>query len=279
MITTENHFKARLLRHEVQIGLWLALADAYSTEICAGSGFDWLLIDGEHAPNDVRSTLAQLQAMAPYPSQPVVRPPMGESWLIKQLLDIGAETLLVPMVETAAQAQALVAATRYAPRGMRGVGSAIGRVSHWNREPDYLAQADERVCLLLQVESRLGLENLEAIAAVEGVHGVFIGPADLAASLGHLGDPGRPEVQDAIEAAIGRIRAAGKAAGILMADTALAQRYIVLGATFVAVGTDVGLLAGSGSALAARFKGTACAARGAASRRRRRLLSQGARRP
>ena len=254
MAGTENLFKARLLRGELQIGLWLALASAYSAELCAGSGFDWLLIDGEHAPNDIRSTLEQLQAVAPYPSQAVVRPPMGETWLIKQLLDIGAETLLVPMVETAEQARGLVAATRYPPYGIRGVGSAIGRVSRFNRETNYLAEANSRVCLLVQVESRLGLENLEEIAAVEGIDGIFIGPADLSASFGHLGNPGLPEMQQAIEGAILRIRQSGKAAGILMGDPALVARYIALGANFVAVGTDIGLLAESGTRLAARFR-------------------------
>jgi 4-hydroxy-2-oxoheptanedioate aldolase len=254
MTSPGHRFKARLLQNELQIGLWLALASPYSAELCAGAGFDWLLIDGEHAPNDIRSILAQLQAVAPYPSQPVVRPPIGETWLIKQLLDLGVETLLVPMVETAEQAQAIVAATRYPPRGVRGVGAAIGRVSGWNREQNYLAEADGRICVLLQIESRVGLDNLEAIAAVDGVDGIFIGPADLSASMGHLGNPGEPEVQRAIEDAIGRIRKAGRAAGILTGDRELARHYIALGACFVAVGTDTGLLAGSSGELAATFR-------------------------
>ncbi|WP_428377417.1 4-hydroxy-2-oxoheptanedioate aldolase [Lichenicoccus sp.] len=248
-----NAFKARLRQPGAQIGLWLALADAYPAEICAGAGFDWLVVDGEHAPNDLRSILAQLQAIAPYPSHPVVRPPVGETWMIKQLLDIGAQTLLVPMVETAEQAAALVAATRYPPEGVRGVGAAIARASRFDRQPGYLHAAGAEICLLVQIETRLGLDNLDAIAATPGVDGLFIGPADLSASLGFLDNPTAPAVQAAIEDAIRRISRAGKAPGILMGDEALARHYIELGARFVAVGTDVGLLARSGSALAAGY--------------------------
>ena len=197
-----NRFKAALRAGQPQIGLWLGLADPYSAEICAGAGFDWLLIDGEHAPNDVRSILAQLQTLAPYPVSPIVRPPIGETYLIKQLLDIGAQTLLIPMVETAAQAAALVAAVRYPPAGVRGVGSALARASRWQRVPGYLERADAEICLLVQVETRTGLDNLDAIATVEGVDGVFIGPADLSAALGHRGNPGHPDVQEAIQGGI-----------------------------------------------------------------------------
>ncbi|WP_102128575.1 4-hydroxy-2-oxoheptanedioate aldolase [Deinococcus planocerae] len=248
-----NPFLRALRARELQVGLWLALADPYCAEVCAGAGFDWLLIDGEHAPNDVRSTLSQLQAVAPHPVAPIVRPVVGETWLIKQYLDLGVQTLLVPMVETAEQARALVAATRYPPRGVRGVGSALARASRWNRVPDYLHRADDEICLLVQVESRRGLENLEEIAAVEGVEGVFIGPADLSASLGHLGRPGHQEVQDAIGRAIATIVASGKAAGILSSDEAQARGYIAQGCTFVAVGVDVSLLARATGDLAARF--------------------------
>lgn len=200
----ENTFKVALSRGDTLYGFWLALADAYSSEVCAGAGFDWLVIDGEHAPNDLRSILRQLQAIAPYPSAPVVRPPVGDPVLIKQLLDIGARNLLIPMVETATQARELVAATRYPPRGIRGVGSALARASAFSRDTEYLKHADEGVCLLLQVESVTALEVLDEIAAVEGVDGVFVGPADLAASFGHLGNPGHPEVQAAIRVAAGR---------------------------------------------------------------------------
>lgn len=249
-----NPFKAALARGETQLGLWLALADGYAAEICAGAGFDWLLIDGEHAPNDVRSILRQLQAVAPYRAHPVVRPPIGETYLIKQLLDIGAQTLLIPMVETAEQARRLVEAVRYPPHGVRGVGSALARASRFNRVPAYLSTAAAEICLLVQIESLKGLENLDAIAATEGVDGVFIGPSDLSAAMGHLGAPGHDDVQAAIRTAIARIQAAGKAAGILTADIALAREYAGLGASFVAFGTDVGLLVRGGEALLRSFQ-------------------------
>ncbi|QDH64695.1 4-hydroxy-2-oxoheptanedioate aldolase [Pseudomonas azotoformans] len=249
-----NTFKHRLRSGEAQIGLWLGLADAYCAELAANAGFDWLLIDGEHAPNDLRGLLGQLQAVAPYPSQPVIRPVIGDTALIKQVLDIGVQTLLVPMVESAEQARELVRAIHYPPHGVRGVGSALARASRWNSIAGYLDHADEQMCLLVQIENREGLANLEAIAAVEGVDGVFIGPADLSASMGHRGNPGHPEVQAAIEDAIARIRNAGKAAGILSADQALARRYIELGAAFVAVGVDTTVLMRGLQSLAAAFK-------------------------
>ena len=250
-----NTFKQRLKSGEAQIGLWLGLADAYCAELAANAGFDWLLIDGEHAPNDLRGMLGQLQAVAPYPSQPIIRPVIGDTALIKQVLDIGAQTLLVPMVESAEQARELVRAIHYPPQGVRGVGSALARASRWNSIPGYLDHADQQMCLLVQIENREGLANLDAIAAVEGVDGVFIGPADLSASLGHRGNPGHPEVQAAIEDAIVRIQQAGKAAGILSADEALARRYIELGAAFVAVGVDTTVLMRGLQALAGKFKG------------------------
>lgn len=249
-----NTFKRRLRSGEAQIGLWLGLADAYCAELAANAGFDWLLIDGEHAPNDLRGMLGQLQAVAPYPSHPVIRPVIGDTALIKQVLDIGVQTLLVPMVESAEQARTLVKAIHYPPRGVRGVGSALARASRWNSIAGYLDHADEQMCLLVQIENREGLANLDAIAAVEGVDGVFIGPADLSASMGHRGNPGHTEVQAAIEDAIVRIRSAGKAAGILSADQALARRYIELGAAFVAVGVDTTVLMRGLQSLAAAFK-------------------------
>lgn len=250
-----NRFKQRLRNGDVQIGLWLGLADAYCAELAANAGFDWLLIDGEHAPNHLQGMLGQLQAVAPYPSQALIRPVIGDSVLIKQLLDIGAQTLLVPMVESAAQARELVRAMRYPPQGIRGVGSALARASRWNSIPGYLDFADEQMCLLVQIENLEGLANLDEIAAVEGVDGVFIGPADLSASMGHRGNPGHPEVQAAIEDAIGRIVQSGKAAGILSADEGLARRYIELGATFVAVGVDTTVLMRGLQTLAGKFKG------------------------
>ena len=249
-----NTFKLRLKSGEAQIGLWLGLADAYCAELAANAGFDWLLIDGEHAPNDLRGMLGQLQAVAPYPSQAVIRPVIGDTALIKQVLDIGVQTLLVPMVESAEQARELVKAIHYPPNGVRGVGSALARASRWNSIPGYLDNADEQMCLLVQIESSAGLANLDAIAAVTGVDGVFIGPADLSASMGYRGNPGHPDVQAAIEDAIARIQKAGKAAGILSADQKLAKRYIELGAAFVAVGVDTTVLMRGLQTLAAAFK-------------------------
>jgi 4-hydroxy-2-oxoheptanedioate aldolase len=243
-----NTFKA------AQIGLWVGLADPVCAEICAGAGFDWLLIDAEHAPNDLRSILAQLQAVAPYPAHPIVRPVSGDVQLIKQLLDIGAQTLLVPMVESAEQAKLLVAAMRYPPAGIRGVGAALARASQWNRVANYVHDANDQMCLLVQVETRPGLENLDAIAAVEGVDGIFIGPADLSAALGHLGNPGHPDVRQAIEDAIRRIRASGRAAGILTSDEAQARNYLSLGCMFLAVGLDGNLLMRATQDLARKFK-------------------------
>jgi len=256
MQTPVNPFKQALQLRRAQIGLWLGLADPYCAELCAGAGFDWLLIDGEHSPNDLRSILAQLQALAPYPSHPIARVPFGHgeagAALIKQYLDLGVQTLLVPMVDTPQQAAALVRATRYPPEGLRGTGGA--RASRWGRYPDYVREANAQVCLLVQAETRAALDQLDAIAATPGVDGVFIGPADLSASLGFPGQSGHPEVQAAIEDAIARIVGAGKAAGILTADEALARRYLQLGATFVAVGLDTQLLAKATSALVARFR-------------------------
>jgi 4-hydroxy-2-oxoheptanedioate aldolase len=249
-----NRFKAALKGGQRQIGLWLAMADSYSAEICAGSGFDWLLLDGEHSPLDLRTMLAQLQSVAPYPVHAVVRPPTGDPVLIKQMLDIGAQSLLIPMVETPEQAEMLVRATRYAPHGFRGVGAGIARAARWGRVAHYLDQANEEVCLLLQVETKTGLENLERIAAIDGVDGIFLGAADLSASLGYIGQPWRLEVVSAMEKAIAAILASGKAPGLLATDEATASAYLAQGAQFVAVGVDVLLLVQATQALARRFK-------------------------
>jgi len=248
-----NPFKTALAARQPQIGLWLSMADPYLAEAAATTGYDWLLIDGEHAPNDVRSTLTTLQAVAAHPAHPVVRVVEGNTALIKQMLDIGARTLLVPMVDTAEQARAIAAATQYPPHGIRGVGSAVARVSQWSGRADYLDIADDEVCLLVQAETATALQNLSAICAVDGVHGVFIGPADLAASMGHRGNPGHPDVQAAIEAAMKTIIASGKAAGTLTSDPALAKRYLELGCTFVAVGVDVLVFANAARKLRGQF--------------------------
>ncbi len=250
-----NTFKAALRDGRHQYGLWLGLADPYAAEACATCGFDWLLVDGEHAPNDLRSTLAALQAVAPYPSHPVVRIPEGQTALIKQVLDIGAQTVMVPMVETAAQATELARAMRYPPEGVRGVGASLARSSRWNQYGDYVHTANGQVCLLVQVETIGAIGQLADIAAVDGVDGVFIGPADLSASMGLLGQPAHPQVRAVIEQAIATILAAGKAPGILCTDEALARHYAAQGARFVAVGVDTSLLTQTARALAGRFCG------------------------
>ncbi len=262
MQTPVNRFKQALAAGRPQIGFWLNLTDGASTEICAGAGFDWLVIDSEHAANDRHRMQSQLQVIAAYPdSHAVVRIGLGDGpvgeLLIKQTLDLGAQTLLVPMVHTPEQAAAVVRAARYPQddggggiRGMAGV-----RASRWGRYPGYAKEANQQLCILVQAESRTALDHLDAIAATPGVDGVFIGPADLSAALGHVGDAAHPEVQDAIADAFRRIAAQGKAAGILATDEALARRYLGLGALFVAVGLDTQLLVRHTSALAAAFKG------------------------
>jgi len=261
MQTPKNTFKAALAAKQAQIGLWLSLGSPYSAEICAGAGFDWMLIDGEHGPNDTLTLLSQLQAIAAYPgTHPVARMPMGHGeigeMLIKQYLDLGVQTLLVPMVDTPEQAARIVNAARYPQNdgkgGIRGMAGA--RASAWGRRPNYFQEANEQVCVLVQVETRLGMENLDKIAAVDGVDGVFIGPADLSASMGHVGAADHPDVQAAIRDGIARIIKANKAAGILTANEAHARNYLDLGCTFVAVGLDTSLLVQATSALAGRFK-------------------------
>jgi 4-hydroxy-2-oxoheptanedioate aldolase len=255
MKNPENAFKQALRDAKPQIGLWAALADPYVTELLANAGFDWILIDGEHAPNDVRSVLSQLQAVAPYPVSPIVRPPHGGADLIKQYLDIGAQSLLIPMIETAEQAARMVAAVRYPPRGIRGVGNSLARASRWNQVDDYLRQADAEICVLLQVESVKGLQNLTEIAAVEGVDGIFFGPGDLSASMGLLGRPEDPSVLAAISEGIEAVKRAGKAAGVLCADKRRAQDYLNMGVLYVAVGADTTLLLRAAKDLLAFFKG------------------------
>jgi 4-hydroxy-2-oxoheptanedioate aldolase len=250
-----NPFKRALAAGRPQIGLWCTLCSPISVEVVAGSGFDWLLLDTEHSPNELDMVLAQLQAAAAYPTHAVVRPPWNDMVTIKRLLDIGAQSLLIPYVQDAEEARQAVAFTRYPPEGRRGVAGTT-RASRFGRVPDYARRAHEELCLLVQVETRQALANIEAIAAVSGVDGIFVGPADLAADMGHAGEPGHPEVQAAIEEAITRIRRAGKAPGILFADEARVRRYLELGALFVAVGVDMAMLARQTEALAARYRTT-----------------------
>jgi 4-hydroxy-2-oxoheptanedioate aldolase len=248
-----NEFKRSLAAGRQQIGLWVSLASAYSAELVAGSGFDWLLIDTEHSPNEVDNTLAQLQAAAAWPVSTVVRPAWNDKVLVKRHLDIGAQTLLIPYVQSEDEARAAVEAIRFPPRGVRGV-AGMTRATRYGRVADYAKRADTELCLLVQVETRAGLDALEAIALVDGVDGVFIGPADLAAGLGHLGEIPHPEVQSAIRDGIARIKACKKAAGILATDEPTARRYIEWGTTFTAVGMDAMILARETERLAAKFR-------------------------
>jgi 4-hydroxy-2-oxoheptanedioate aldolase len=234
-------------------GMWLDSGSPLVAEICAGSGLDWVLIDAEHGPNDVPSVLAQLQAVAAYPVTPVVRVPVGDVVTIKQVLDLGAQNLLVPMVSSADAARAVVEAVRYPPRGRRGVGSALARSARWNRVDGYLEHADEHVSLLVQIETAEGVAAAGAIAAVDGVDGVFVGPSDLAASMGLLGQQGHPDVVSAVHRTFEAVRAAGKPVGVNAFDPALARAYVDGGATFVLVGADVTLLARGSEELAALF--------------------------
>lgn len=265
MHTPVNPFKHALAEGRTQIGLWVALAHAYATELLAGAGYDWLLLDGEHAPNDVLSILPQLQAVASAQqafgdqrSHPVVRVPLGTgeagTAIIKRYLDLGAQTLLVPMVDTPEQARQVVAATRYAPAGIRGMGAALARASRWRAHGRYVREADDQICVLVQAETATAMEHLDAIAATPGVDGVFIGPFDLSASLGHPGEPDHPEVQATIRRAVARILQAGKAPGILATSDTTARQWLAAGVRFVAVGADTELLDAAARELLARYK-------------------------
>ena len=249
-----NIFKQRLREGQWQVGLFAGLANPISMEILAGTGFDWLVIDAEHTPNNPASVMTQLQVAAPYPVQMLVRPTSHDATLIKQYLDAGAQTLLVPLVDNAVQARDLVRAVRYSPEGIRGVAASLSRAARWTGIKDYVLHANDEVCLVVQVETRQGLENLDAILAVAGVDGVFIGPADLAASLGHLGDSSHPEVRAAIDDALTRIAASGKAAGVFVTEPELARRYRGLGASFIAVGGDTTVLRNAAVKLVASFR-------------------------
>ncbi|MBP6018990.1 MAG: HpcH/HpaI aldolase/citrate lyase family protein [Burkholderiaceae bacterium] len=263
MLMQDNAFKRALKSGDVQFGLFLALADSYSAELLATTGFDWLLIDGEHGPNDLRSILRQLQAVAPWPGATLVRMPDHNPTTIKQLLDAGVQNLLVPMVESADQARALVQATRYPPAGVRGVATAMARAAQWNGVSDYMDRANDEICLIVQMESVAGLHALDEILAVDGVDAVFIGPADLAASMGYPGQSGQPQVEQAVLDSLPRIIAAGKAAGIFSGDMAGIQRYRDHGANFIGVGIDTLLLRHAATQLLQQCKGGAATPAGA----------------
>jgi 4-hydroxy-2-oxoheptanedioate aldolase len=260
MQTPINTFKQALAAKRTQYGLWCSLLGPIPTEICAGAGYDWLLLDGEHTPNDPLNLMHQAQIIAGYPgTHAVARVPVGHGYigqaLFKQYLDAGIQTILVPMVDTPEQARELVRCLRYPPQGIRGMAAA--RASGWGRNPNYAREANDQVCLLVQVETREGVRNLDAIAATEGVDGVFIGPSDLSAAFGHVGDPWHPEMQEIIADAFRRIQAAGKAVGILTLDETLARKHVEMGANFIALATDTSLLVKASSGLLARFKGAA----------------------
>lgn len=248
-----NRLKRRLAAGETVFGSWLGMADPYAAEMAATCGFDWLLIDGEHAPNDLRSTLAQLAVIEPSPSLPVVRLRDDDAARIKQMLDAGAQSLMIPMIETAEQALRAVRATRYPPEGIRGIGSSLARASRFSAIPDYLKTANDQICLILQVESRAGLAALDDILTLEGIDCVFIGPADLAADMGHLGNAGHPEVRKAVMDALARISASGKAAGVLSTDDAFIADCVKAGARFVGVGIDVLAYVGAMRTLAGKY--------------------------
>jgi 4-hydroxy-2-oxoheptanedioate aldolase len=249
-----NAFKHAIAQGRLQVGLWSSLASNIAADIVSDSGFDWILIDTEHSPNEIPDVLGQLQAAERGSASLIVRPAWNDAVLIKRVLDIGAQSVLVPYVQDAEEARRAVAAVRYPPGGIRGVAAAA-RASRYGRVPGYLNKADAEICLLVQVETRTALDQLEAIAGIEGIDGVFIGPSDLSASFGHVGNPQHPEMQKLLQDSVNRLKAVGKPAGILTTNEEEARRYIEWGYTFVAVGSDVGLLARGADALAKRFKG------------------------
>jgi 4-hydroxy-2-oxoheptanedioate aldolase len=248
-----NTFKQAIREGRPQIGLWTSLCSNYAAEVIAGAGFDWILIDTEHAPNELPMVFSQLQGLVGGTAVPVVRPAWNDMVLVKRLLDIGVQNLLIPYVQTPEEARAAVASTRYPPEGIRGV-AVTHRANRYGRIKDYHKRCGDEICVIVQIETRLGLQNLEAIAAIEGIDGLFIGPSDLAAALGHLGDPGHPDVRAAIEDALERIRKSGKAPGILAPVEADARHWLSVGCVVLAVGSDAGLLARHSEELASKFK-------------------------
>lgn len=249
-----NRFKAGLGTGDTQFGIWLSIPDNTIAEMMAGAGFDWLLVDHEHGPLELRDVVSHLQAMAPYDVAPIVRPVDDNPALLKKLCDIGAQSFIVPMIDTAEQAEAVVSAVKYPPAGRRGLGTSMARAARWNTVPGYLENANEEICVIVQAESVTAIENLEAIANTPGVDGVFIGPSDLSASLGRGGDVSHPEVVETTSAALRTIRGAGKHAGLLCLDALQVPHYVDCGANFIGVGVDTLLLGNSARALAAHYK-------------------------
>ena len=248
-----NKFKHALAVGRQQLGLWSVLTSSYSAEIIAGAGYDWILIDTEHSPSGVEGVLPQLQAMAPYDVSPVVRAAWNDTVLIKRFLDIGVQTLLIPFVQSAEEARAAVEAVRYPPGGVRGI-SMFTRANRFGRVKDYVKRASEEICLLVQVETRTAVDVVEEIARVDGIDGVFVGPSDLAASMGYLGNPGHEDMLKLIDTTLGRIKACGKPPGFLTPDTTVARRAIAAGSLFTAIGIDGGILARGAENLLTQFK-------------------------
>ncbi len=248
-----NRFRQDLLAGKTQIGCWVSLGSAISTEVLGVAGFDWLLLDAEHAPNDVLNLIPQLMALKDSPSAPVVRPPWNDTVVIKRLLDAGFFNFLIPFVESAEQARCAVAATRYPPQGVRGV-SVSQRGNRYGAQADYFSAVNDQIAVIVQIESRAGVAAAAEIAAVDGVDCLFVGPSDLAAGFGHFGQPNHPEVQGAIASVLAAARAAGKPTGILSPAEADARRYLAQGLTFVAVGSDLGVLRMQTQALADKYR-------------------------
>lgn len=249
----KNKLKELIQSEEISFGLWNGIPHSYAGEICAGAGFDWVLIDAEHAPFDLNSILSQHQAMSTHDSHIMLRPPNDDSVFIKRVLDIGINSLLIPMVETAEQAEKIVAATKYPPLGTRGIGSALSRAAQWKRIPDYFDHANENLCLVLQIESVKGMDNIDAISKVAGVDGVFIGPADLAGSMGMIGQPMHDDVRSEVKRGLSIIKSNGKSAGTLAVREDVVKEYIDAGASFIGLGVDLILLAKATEALAQKY--------------------------
>ena len=249
----KNKFKVALKEHKTMFALWQGIPNTTVAEIGAGAGFDWVLIDAEHAPFNVPAVMAHLQAVEPYPVSALVRPVEGNAALIKQLLDIGAQTLLVPMVNSAEQAKQIVQAAKYPPEGIRGLGTSMARAANWNRTSNYLHKANDQICVIVQIETQEAMDNIESIVAVDGVDAVFIGPSDLSAAMGHIGNPGHPDVVAAVEKAFDVINKSGKSAGVLAVTPDLVKKYQDAGAKFIGVGVDVSLLANAAQKLASQY--------------------------
>ena len=248
-----NRFKAGLESGNTQFGLWLGIPDTSVAEMLAGAGFDWLVVDHEHGPFELRDVMAHLQAMAPYDVAPIVRPVDDNPALLKKMCDIGAQSFVVPMVDTAEQAADIVAAVKYPPEGRRGLGTSMARSARWNTVPEYLQKANDEIVVIVQAETTTAIDNLEAIANTDGVDGVFIGPSDLSASMGHVGNAGHPEVVETVSNGLRTIRAAGKHAGLLCLDQSMVEHFIASGANFVGVGVDALLIGNSARSLAAKY--------------------------